>query len=81
MVGIESEGTCSCQANIETTQHFIFDCHLSHSFTPAETSFGLPLCISSLHLPTTSHYLNHSFITPNAFNLYFCLGFLLYSIH
>ena len=30
-IGIESEGTCSCQANIETTQHFLFDCHLYHS--------------------------------------------------
>ena len=33
----------------------------------------LPFCISSLHLPTTSHYSNHSFIIPNASNMYiFC---------
>ena len=25
-IGIESEWTCSCQANIETTQHFLFYC-------------------------------------------------------
>ena len=25
----------------------------------------------SLHLPTNSRYLNHSFVTPNALNLYF----------
>ena len=28
----------------------------------------------------TSHYSNHSYIVPNAFNLYICLLFLLYSI-
>ena len=30
-IGVESEGTCPCRANIETTQHFLFDCHLYHS--------------------------------------------------
>jgi ribonuclease HI len=30
-IGIEPEGTCSCQADTETTQHFLFDCQLYHS--------------------------------------------------
>ena len=28
---VNFEGTCPCRANIETTEHFLFDCHLYHS--------------------------------------------------
>ena len=56
----------------------------------AETSPSFPLCISLseeiedevLHLPTTSHYSNHSFIAPNASNVCtssFCFYFTQYN--
>jgi hypothetical protein len=43
-IGIESEGTCSCQTDTETTQHFLFDCQLYHSLR-------LPILHSCRNIP------------------------------
>ncbi len=43
-IGIESEGTCSCQADTETTQHVLFDCQLYHSLR-------LPILHSCRNIP------------------------------
>ena len=74
-IGVEPDGTCACYASVETTQHFLLECHLYHSLRAPllHSCRSIPWPPPSHLFTSSTHNLGlfKSFIIPNACNLYF----------